>query len=117
MKVSFDFDGTLGEHQVRKIAKSMVLAGHDVYVVTRRDGPPVCNRDLEQVCKEVGIDLSKVFYTSQSLKGDTLKTLGIEMHFDDDHEEIEYGKTVHESCFFLYVDPSFSLLRFMIQNK
>jgi len=36
MKISFDFDGTLADGKIQDLAKSLVDAGHDVWILTAR---------------------------------------------------------------------------------
>ena len=94
MKISFDFDETLSELYFQKLAKALVIAGVDVYIVTSRCnrldifGKPVGNIDLWAVAKYVGITEDKVFFTEGAFKADTLSKLSMDIHFDDMSDEI-----------------------------
>ena len=98
MKVSFDFDGCLSEDYIQSLAKSLIDSGNDVWVITARaiffggmdkeTYLKAFNRDIVQVCKEIGIDLSKVIITGGSLKFDYYLSCKFDLHFDDDWEEV-----------------------------
>jgi hypothetical protein len=98
MKISFDFDGCLSERYIQLLAKSLVDSGNDVWVITARavffGGMDremylrTFNRDIVEVCNEIGIDLSKVVITGGSLKFADYLNGGFDLHFDDDWEEV-----------------------------
>lgn len=90
MRISFDFDGCLGHNlTIQKLAKILVDAGQDIWILTSRSGKPVFNKDLEEVALRVGIPLDKVIYVGSGSKLAAIIKHNIDMHYDDDHIEIE----------------------------
>ena len=99
MSTSFDMDNTLGEFWVQLIAKAMIAAGHEVWIVTARcddrlHNPNIakinsCNRDLFAIAERLGIPDDRIVMTEGDFKHKTIKRLGIELHFDDVPEEVE----------------------------
>jgi hypothetical protein len=88
MKVSFDFDGCLGDNKfVQLICKVFQSAGHDVFIITSRD-PQLENRDVWKLAKEFNIPGENVHMTNGTLKVHTFMDLGIDMHFDNSFDEI-----------------------------
>jgi hypothetical protein len=88
MKISFDFDGCLGDNKfVQLICKVFQSAGHDVYILTSRD-PKMENRDVWKLAKEFNIPDENVHMTNGTLKVHTFMDLGIDMHFDNSFDEI-----------------------------
>lgn len=84
MKISFDFDCTLGETHVQAIARRAVELGHDVYVTTARfqhAAMPFINRDVYAVAEKVGIPAGKIRFTDGNGKEKWLD--GFDAHFDD----------------------------------
>ena len=60
MKVSFDFDGCLGDNKfVQLICKVFQSAGHEVFIITSRDAQ-MENRDLWKLASELAY-LKKIF--------------------------------------------------------
>jgi len=100
-KISFDFDGCLGELHIQTLAKLLIIAGADVWVLTSRNhdtifdqnGAPQGNRgvneDVRNVCKTVGIPEYKIIYTNGDFKVDEYAKGSFDMHFDDMFDEVE----------------------------
>ena len=98
-RISFDFDGTLGERHIQLIAAAMIAAGHDVWIVTsrcddRKQKPDMAlinswNRDLFSVAERLNIQPEKIVMTEGDFKWKTLERLNIDLHFDDVPEEVE----------------------------
>ena len=85
MKISFDFDGTLSQDRVQRLADKLIHDGHDVIVVTSRHSKHK-NPDVEGIADELGVE---VFYTDGQDKYRTLVGQNVEIHYDDDPVEIE----------------------------
>jgi hypothetical protein len=87
-KISFDFDGTLSEDNIQKIAKQKIEDGDDVYIITKRPE----NDYVKDVAKKIGIKESNVIFTNHEPKWSFIKDLGIDIHYDnveDEAKEIE----------------------------
>ena len=88
MKVSFDFDGCLGDNKfVQMICKMFISSGHDVYILTSRDNRAM-NSDLWKFADEYNIDRNKVFMTNGALKVDLFIKNGFDLHFDNSYDEV-----------------------------
>lgn len=110
LKISFDFDSTLDRPVVQKFAKSLILEGHDVWIVTTRLddkttiinakelNPDLTDGELEifkninepvfRIAKELGIPKDKIVFTNQTWKHEFFsKNPGFHFHFDDWWEE------------------------------
>ncbi len=100
LKISFDFDKTLSTSNVQALAKLLIAAGADVWVLTARHddfirfngkiiGHSNWNDDVRNVMKAVGIPEDKVIYTSGAFKAKTYQENEFDMHFDDDWNEVD----------------------------
>lgn len=91
MKISFDFDSTLGEDRIQRLAKVMIDNGNDVWITTSRmdeeHGGPNWNREVFAVAKKLEIPREKIRFTNGADKWLFLN--GFDIHFDDDQIEIE----------------------------
>ena len=88
MKISFDFDGCLGDNKfIQLICKVFQSAGHEVFIITSRD-PQMGNRDVWKLAEEFKIPFENVHMTNGSLKVHTFMILGIDLHFDNSFDEI-----------------------------
>jgi hypothetical protein len=88
MKVSFDFDGCLGDNKfVQLICKVFQSAGHDVFIITSRD-PQLDNRDVWKLAQEFNIPFENVHMTNGTLKVHAFMQHGMDLHFDNSFDEI-----------------------------
>jgi len=88
MKISFDYDGTLTQSKVQKMAKFFVNFGDDVYIITARNktiGGPVL-----EMAKKLNIPESNVFLTgSMPKKIETIMDKKIDIHFDNNKNVVD----------------------------
>jgi hypothetical protein len=94
LKISFDFDCTLGETHIQELVKLLIAVGTDVWVLTSRQddkeiGHCGFNMDLYRICDKLGIPKHKVIYTNGALKWGEYCRMGFDMHFDDMWDEVE----------------------------
>jgi uncharacterized HAD superfamily protein len=88
MKVSFDFDGCLGDNKfVQLICKVFQSVGHEVFIITSRD-PQMGNQDVWKLAEEFKIPFERVHMTNGSLKVHTFMELGMDLHFDNTFDEV-----------------------------
>jgi len=88
MKVSFDFDGCLGDNKfVQLICKVFQSAGHEVFIITSRDAQ-MENRDLWKLASEFSIPKENIHMTNGTLKVHKFMELGMDLHFDNSHDEV-----------------------------
>lgn len=99
MKISFDFDCTLGEDIIQKLADIIIKSSIycDVYIVTARCEGVSHNRDLYSVAKKLGIPEGNIYFTEGAWKWKTIERLNIDIHYDDVPEECELIK-VNTNC-------------------
>lgn len=107
MKVSFDFDGTLGASKaIQEYAKELVNLGHEVHIVTRRYDSPtryieefnikygIDNVEREHsylftVAGEIGIRIDRIHFTNMEDKYLFFKDKDFLWHLDDDSIECD----------------------------
>lgn len=100
-KISFDFDGCLGEDHIQMIAMLLVSAGADVWVITSRTNDAIIDENgailgnrgvndvVRNVCSRVGIPLNKIIYTNGDFKVNEYAKGNFDLHFDDQFDEVE----------------------------
>ncbi len=91
MRISFDFDCTLGEDIIQKISSSL-LKDNEIFIVTSRCAGLSHNIDLLNVAKRLGIKDENIHFTEGGWKWRKIKELEIDIHFDDVPEECELIK-------------------------
>jgi hypothetical protein len=87
-KISFDYDETLSTDAGKELAKKKITEGYDVYIITARmeSGD---NTSLFNIAKELGINKSNIYFTNHKDKWETIKRLGITIHYDNSQEQID----------------------------
>jgi hypothetical protein len=87
--ISFDFDCTLSEPHIQRVAKRAVEAGHAVYITTARfkhSALPFINKDLYEIAQSIGIPDERIRFTDGTEKNKWL--IGFDVHFDDCHLQL-----------------------------
>lgn len=87
MKISFDVDGVLTTPQGMALARRKITEGDRVYIITARNESTMSTRVYE-IAKELGIPRLRVYFTNGEDKWKTIKRLGIEVHYDNNEEQI-----------------------------
>ena len=90
-KISIDYDDTLSTDRGKKLAKQLIGMGHDLYIVTRRQSSD--SAEVYRVADLLGIPKNKVKFTNGRLKWETIKSLGIQKHIDNNEDELKAIKT------------------------
>ena len=87
-KISFDYDSTLSTDKGKSLAKEKINDGNIVYIITSRieNGN---NDSLFNIAKELGIDKNHIFFTNHKDKWETIKKLNIDIHYDNNQEQID----------------------------
>ena len=88
MKVSFDFDGVLETPQGKAIARRKINEGDQVYIITARQESTM-SRSVYEVAKELGIPRLHIYFTNGKDKWNTIKRLNIDVHYDNNEEQIQ----------------------------
>ena len=103
-KISIDFDGTLEYLDVQQLAQKLIDLGHEVQIVTTRwdednkwryafynglsrELKDSLHSDLYQVAEKLKIP---VYFTNMEYKADFLKKKKVDVHIDDNWEEIMF---------------------------
>lgn len=95
--VTFDFDSTLSHKIVQDFAKSLILKGFDVFVLTSRYDElhkhkyrvNPTNEDLYNVTDNLGICRTKIRFQCMRDKAEYLFGTNVIWHLDDDIFEVE----------------------------
>ena len=87
MKISFDIDGVLDTPQGMALARRKIAEGDRVYIITARNESTMSARVYE-IAKELGIPRLRVYFTNGADKWKTIQSLGIELHYDNNEEQI-----------------------------
>jgi len=87
MKISFDVDGVLDTPQGMALARRKIANGDRVYIITARNEERMSARVYE-IAKELGIPRLRVYFTNGEDKWKTIQSLGIEVHYDNNEEQI-----------------------------
>jgi len=87
MKISFDVDGVLTTPQGMALARRKITEGDRVYIITARNESTMSTRVYE-IAKELGIPRLRVYFTNGEDKWRTIQRLGIEVHYDNNEEQI-----------------------------
>lgn len=98
MKISFDFDRTLANIRIQKLARLFIQHGHDVYITTSRkkESEDYTNEDLYLIAEIVGISKENIRFTDGEDKWLFLD--GFDVHFDDDPIEAMLIERNKVSC-------------------
>lgn len=87
MKISFDVDGVLTTPQGMALARRKIANGDRVYIITARNESTMGARVYE-IAKELGIPRLRVYFTNGEDKWKTIQRLGIDVHYDNNEEQI-----------------------------
>jgi len=90
LRISFDFDCTLGETIIQRKAMLMLNSTlpSDIFIITARCKDQK-NPDVFSVAKRLGIPDENIHFTEGGWKWRKIKELEIDIHFDDVPEECE----------------------------
>jgi len=88
MKISFDVDGVLTTKQGMALARRKITEGDRVYIVTARNEERMSKRVYE-IAAELGIPRLRVYFTGGEDKWKTIRRLGIDVHYDNNPEQID----------------------------
>lgn len=124
LNISFDFDSTLSEDCVQEICKELQNDGHNIFVTTTRVPDHKLrehmnkhwNDDLWKVCNELNIPKENVTFTEYIDKYEILDKNGIDIHIDDDEQEIILLNKNNCKCKGILLPYNQKLLR-IILNK
>jgi hypothetical protein len=86
-KISFDFDDTLSTKRGQELAKQKQNDGKEIYIVTRRQSSQ--SSEVYAVAERLGIPKSRVYFTNGKMKWETIKRLGIDIHYDNNQKELD----------------------------
>ena len=87
MKISFDVDGVLDTPQGMALARKKIANGDRVYIITARNEERM-SEEVYAIAKELGIPRLRVYFTNGADKWKTIQSLGIELHIDNNEEQV-----------------------------
>jgi hypothetical protein len=85
--VSFDFDDTLSTSKGQEKAKQLLAENYRVLIITTRQSKD--SKEVFEVADKLGIRRSDIFFTSGKNKWETVKRLGVAIHYDNNQEQID----------------------------
>ena len=100
MRISFDFDDTLEDKEVQKVAKELIELGHDVCILTTRYEDPskyefkITHDKLFAIAKELGI--TEIHFTNFEWKYLVVDEFNIDLHIDDNYRQEVCA--INENC-------------------
>jgi len=96
MKISFDIDGVLDTPQGMALARRKITEGHRVYIITGRNEERM-SEEVYAIARELGIPRLRVYFTNGADKWKTIQSLGIELHIDNNEEQVNKIKEQTDS--------------------
>ena len=104
-KISFDFDGTLGHKpHIQRLAQELCRDPfNEVHIITRRYGyvHPTAGDELTDVLKIasiLNIPKERIHFMNRKMKIEKIKELEIDIHWDDDIQEIALIRRDFPQC-------------------
>jgi hypothetical protein len=85
--VSFDFDDTLSTSKGQDKAKQMLAEGYRVLIITARQSKD--SKAVFEVADKLGIKRSDIYFTNGKNKWETVKRLGVAIHYDNNQDQID----------------------------
>jgi hypothetical protein len=85
--VSFDFDDTLSTAKGQEKAKQLLTENYRVLIITARQSKD--SKEVFDVADKLGIRRSDIFFTNEKNKWETVKRLGVAIHYDNNQEQID----------------------------
>jgi len=85
--VSFDFDDTLSTTKGQEKAKQMLAEGYRVFIITARQSKD--SKEVYDVADKLGIKRSDIYFTNGKNKWETVKRLGVAIHYDNNQEQVD----------------------------
>lgn len=95
MKISFDYDGTLDDIKMQKLADMFVSEGYEVHIITSRVKHTKWNDKVFKTAKKLSIPKENIHFTEGTDKYHIISELAINIHFDDETSEIDM---IEENC-------------------
>jgi len=96
MNISFDVDGVLDTPQGMAVARRRIANGDRVYIITARNEDRM-SEEVYAIANELGIPRLRVYFTNGEDKWRTIRRLGIELHYDNNQEQIDKIKDETDS--------------------
>ena len=85
---AFDFDGTLSDERIQKLAKKM-RAGNEIWIVTARSDNEFNRGTLNPVLNKLGLTEHQVIFCNEKPKWEYLKGINADVYIDNASFEFE----------------------------
>jgi FMN phosphatase YigB (HAD superfamily) len=85
--VSFDFDDTLSTSKGQEKARQLLAENYRVLIITARQSKD--SKEVYDVADKLGIRRSDIYFTNGKNKWETVKRLGVAIHYDNNQEQID----------------------------
>ena len=88
MVVAFDYDSTLSDERIQKLAKKM-RQGNELWIVTMRSGNDFNRGILKPVLNKLGLTEHNVIFCNEKPKWEYLKGINADIYIDNITDEFE----------------------------
>lgn len=118
MKISFDFDGTLSENKPIQILAESVVSNEDIeiFILTHRAAisPFMDNSDVYKWADKLKIPKENIIFADHDNKYKFIEKYNIDIHFDDDYNEICDINEMIESQPGVYIGGTYGKIMSMV---
>lgn len=83
MRIGFDFDDTLTDPRIQKLAKFLVVSGAEVWVITARSKQAVQRTEFSQLLLKIGIPMLRVIALGDNPKADIISDMEFDVFIDN----------------------------------
>jgi hypothetical protein len=98
MIVAFDFDGTLDDVRLQKLAKKLVREKNEVWIVTARKENDFNKKAIYPTLQKIGLSEYSIIFCNERPKFEMLQTINADIYIDNITDEFEkiknYSNTI-----------------------
>lgn len=89
MVVTFDFDGTISDERLHRLAKKLNKEGNEVWIVTMRKDTEFNRNLLQPILNKIGLTQFNVIYCNDKPKWELLKGINADIYIDNITNEFQ----------------------------
>lgn len=95
---AFDFDGTIDDIRLQKLAKKLFKEGNEVWIVTARSDNDFNRKLLSPTLLKIGLSFYNVIFCNEKPKFEMLQGINADIYIDNISDEFEkiknYSNTI-----------------------
>jgi hypothetical protein len=96
MRISFDFDGCLGDNRtIQQLATALLAGGAEVFILTSRC-KNLWNTDLFLIASQIGINNDNIIFACDICKAEIFQKMKFDLHFDDNLTDVHKINTLSD---------------------